>query len=611
MITERPNWKAHAALTFTYVTALASVFAAKEKVLEDGGYRIAGSLTGHPEQLGNLWRLHFFASDIFLLMALLPILFLLVNRIAGFTVYSRAILLVSLMLTVLSFVNLNALGATGKFFSIDQIGPMVTWVRERPSSILEYVSISALLKFAVLLGLIVVSYRVRNAPIFETLKAVPMMALAIFFLLTATAFYALFADRHPRTVFHSAVVVQMVKSFFVVEDVGDEVGGPAIAAADLRYACSNTNRSTQSDGAHAKRNVVLFIMETVPYELYVAGKAHGLPTFSAMEKSALVASNHFTTYPFTSYARFSIFTGLYPSYRIEKSLPLNYRHAYNSEFSRMVSDGYDFQVFDPVVNRYPVDDWVIHQLGGRVVSTTSTGDVEAKDQSVLDSLRAAIDSSAQSHRPFVYAYLPQITHGPWLSGLPNKESLYDEGIRRLEKLDRSLASVVSSLKKSGVYDNTIILITADHGLRTRKEADFISTTVMNRVAYQVPLIIHDPTLQRTIPLTSISSHVDISPTLHCLYSADKPDIETQGVVLAPGPMAPRQVFFGGEWYNGSGGVWKTNAFYSFNRQLDMVWKSPRFDFDETHPSEDATMHGAISKLLTKQNKMQEQLLGTH
>ncbi|MBY0238049.1 MAG: sulfatase-like hydrolase/transferase [Burkholderiaceae bacterium] len=594
-----------AVLAAIYATALMAVMFIKQQVLGDGGYRIASRMLGHePDAMGWLWHAHFHALDILLMVVAIPAVLLAVGWLAGRKVLSRVVLQVSLALTVLSFANLNALGATGKFLSADQFAPMVLWVMERPSSIFEYVSPSALAKLAVLLVLTIGLYRIRHAHWVERAGAAMVLVGVAVAGAAVLALAAMRFDPHPRTVFHTPVLVQMAQNLVVtgafdaVAQHGDE------PVQSLTYACEANG--AKSNTGLKRPNVLMFVMETVPYELYMAGRDR-LPAMAALEQSAYVGEQHFTTYPFTAYARFSIFTGLYPSYRLEKNLPLGQTRPYKSGFAALAADGYDFQVFDPVRKRYPIDDWVVQQVGGKVVGPDQDRTVAEQDQALLRNLREAIAGSARQGQPFLYTYLPQLSHGPWLPPGASKAMLYADGITRLQALDRSLAAIVEQLKQSGVYDNTVIIVTADHGLRTKKEADFLEPMVLNEVAYHVPMIMHDPGLHKTVRLSQVSSHVDLSPTVHCLYGLERTEIETQGVAWSAVPV-PRPVYLGGDWYQGSGGMWDQGTYYSYNRQLDMLWKSAQFKFDPGRPLASPAREQAALDRMNRPARLQERLL---
>lgn len=588
----------------SYLLASSCVLAVKHKIMAVSGYRIVARILGVEEAaLGPLFRLQFFAFDILLLAAALPLALLLLARLAGRRTAAHASMALSLALVLLSFANLQALGATGKILSVDQFAPMLSWVRERPAAFFEYVSPGALVRLAALLLVAGAAFRLRTLPLPAMGRRMERPAAALCALLSILAAGAMATRALPASSFHASAGLEMLRGFAAPGSAG--VGGPALAQASnaLHYRCDDP-----APGTARRPNIVLYIMETIPYELYTSKHAGALPSFRELEKSAYVSTQHYSTYPFTSYARFSLFTGLYPSFRLEKTLPLQSHYPYRSALGLLADQGYELKVFDPVTHRYPVDDWVVHQLGGEVVGAARASTVAGQDEQVMSSLVDRIARSAASGTPFVYAILPQISHGPWLAAGANRDALYREGAGRLRELDKGLGRLVAALKQAGVYDNTVVVVTADHGLRTRKEADFLSTEVLNSASYHVPMIIHDPALGKTQTISHPTTHLDLSPTLHCLVGQRQLAIDTQGVSLRSARLQSRTVHFDGAWYHGSEGLWDGKMFYSYNRQLDLLWSSPRFDFSQARPVADGAVKTLFAERLRQREALQHALL---
>ncbi|MEH6436775.1 sulfatase-like hydrolase/transferase [Massilia sp. DD77] len=587
-----------------HVLAASSVLAVKHKIMAVSGYRIVARILGLEEAaLGPLLRMQFFALDIFLLAAVLPCALLVLARMAGRKAAARTSMLLSLALVLLAFANLQALGSTGKMLSIDQLAPMLTWVRERPDAFFDYVSPGALARLAVLFLIAAAAYRLRDLPRLAIGRRLARPAAALCMLLSAGAGAGMAARTLPASNFHASAGIEMLRG--LVSPRGAGVGEPALAQAlqALHYRCD-----APAQHAARRRNFVFYVMETIPYELYASQQAASLPAFRELEKSAYVATQHYSTYPFTSYARFSLFTGLYPSFRLEKTLPLQAHFAYQSALGLLTEQGYDFKVFDPVTVRYPVDDWVVHQLGGEVVSAGQALSVAERDERIMTKAVDRIARSAQAGTPFVLAVLPQVSHGPWLPAGAAKEALYREGGARLRELDQGLARIVAALKQSGVYEDTVLVVTADHGLRTRNEAQFLSTEVLNSASYHVPMIIHDPALGKTHTVPHPTTHLDLSPTLHCLYGQRQQAIETQGVSMLSARAGSRTVHFDGAWYHGSEGLWDGERFYSYNRQLGLLWSSTRFDFSDAKPVADEALSRRFAERMQQREALQHALL---
>src|SRR5207302_7789205 len=87
-----------------------------------------------------------------------------------------------------------------------------------------------------------------------------------------------------------------------------------------------------------------------------------------------------------------------------------------------------------------------------------------------------------------------------------KHRQYREIYTTILYTDAALRTYFEEAAKHPGYRNTIFIITGDHRL-----AEIPPSTRIDR--YHVPLIIFSPRLSRPVRIQSISSHLDIAPTL--------------------------------------------------------------------------------------------------
>ena len=87
-------------------------------------------------------------------------------------------------------------------------------------------------------------------------------------------------------------------------------------------------------------------------------------------------------------------------------------------------------------------------------------------------------------------------------------------------LDYELGRVIDALKSSGIYDETILLFTADHGDMLGGHGLFAKGITPYEEVYNVPLVLRGPGITASgSNSTHIVSHVDIAPTILELCSA--------------------------------------------------------------------------------------------
>ncbi len=109
-------------------------------------------------------------------------------------------------------------------------------------------------------------------------------------------------------------------------------------------------------------------------------------------------------------------------------------------------------------------------------------------------------------------------------------SLYDACVLGIDQL--LVQPIISALKEANVYDDTIIIITGDHG-ESLGEHNYVGH---NQNFYEqlvhVPLIIKHPDLSTRVNITDLAQSVDIMPTIFDLVNIAQP-YNSQGKSLIP------------------------------------------------------------------------------
>ncbi len=157
----------------------------------------------------------------------------------------------------------------------------------------------------------------------------------------------------------------------------------------------------------------------------------------------------------------------------------------------------------------------------------------------------AIFEARQHHQPFfIVAHIDDVHHPykaarghavPAFEGKNETLVNYDRGIARF---DQTLAGVLAHLKNLHLYDNTVVIVTADHG----EEFDEHGGTIHSRSCYDevvhVPLVLHIPGVEAQ-QVNDRVALVDIVPTLLDLLGkrSDPPPLDGQSLLV---PVEARQ-----------------------------------------------------------------------
>ena len=151
----------------------------------------------------------------------------------------------------------------------------------------------------------------------------------------------------------------------------------------------------------------------------------------------------------------------------------------------------------------------------------------------------------QTHRPWKGdAQRPidpmLVTLPLWYPDTPLTRKDWALGLESAQTSDRDIGDIVARLKKEGVYDNTIIVITADHGVALPRAKQFIYDEGLH-----IPLILHWPT--RVAPggvSKELVSNLDVVPTILALAGIKRPAY-LQGRSLADSTQKEPEYIFGG------------------------------------------------------------------
>ena len=125
------------------------------------------------------------------------------------------------------------------------------------------------------------------------------------------------------------------------------------------------------------------------------------------------------------------------------------------------------------------------------------------------------------------------------------EELYDAGIRQL---DTELGRLLGFLESSGRMDDTLVVITSDHGEEFLEHGRLGHSLTTYQQSLRVPLIMRGPGLPAGVRVTSPVSLVDLAPTLRALSGLaagnDLDGLNLSGLWRGadPRPFAERYLF---------------------------------------------------------------------
>jgi arylsulfatase A-like enzyme len=243
------------------------------------------------------------------------------------------------------------------------------------------------------------------------------------------------------------------------------------------------------------------------------------PNIAQFASESAVMRNSFTRYAGTTLSEPAIWAGtmMLHKHYVQPFSPMN-------NLEKLVeTDGYDqFVTVDTVLRLLLKTPPQLHRLDASM-SNWSDQDLcktapEAQDM---------IDHRTDKSRPIFLYTQPQNIHVVSLRRAaalrpPRTElypGLYAPAATEINRLDRCFGKFIQYLKTRGLYDNSIVVLTADHGESYGEFGHMNHAFGMHPEVLKVPLIFHLPTaLRKSVDYDpdAIAFNIDVTPSLYYL-----------------------------------------------------------------------------------------------
>ncbi len=262
-----------------------------------------------------------------------------------------------------------------------------------------------------------------------------------------------------------------------------------------------------------KPNIFVFVIDSLRQD-YISPYNPSVdytPEIGRFAHDSIVLKNAFTRYGGTALSEPAIWVGamqlhkqyiqpFYPMNNLQKLLETDGYHRYLS------LDPIVYAISQPSPSVTPLD-----------TDNKAWGDLDFVP--TLKELENKIDSRTDPQKP-IFAYTqPQNVHTLTLERSKIKGGRHGAVLYELRRMDSAFGEFVRFLQQRGLYDNSVIILTADHGdcygeFGRWGHADFLFPQVI-----RIPLIIHLPPKMRdklVWDANQVALSTDITPTLYYL-----------------------------------------------------------------------------------------------
>jgi arylsulfatase A-like enzyme len=223
------------------------------------------------------------------------------------------------------------------------------------------------------------------------------------------------------------------------------------------------------------------------------------------------------------------------------------------------------------------------------------------DRAAREQLIDDVRRSSRASRNFAAIYFPQSSHAPWRDTIEDgvEHSISERGRAVFAHIDSWIGEIVDELDRLGELDRTLILVTGDHGVRTREEDPELPPGKIDAYTFQVPFLLYAPGIvEQTVEIPWLTSHIDVSPTLEALYGIETAPAMAQGAPIWEPGLANRTTFFWSGKFHGATGFHRTEKFTMWNRFYDEAFESSSLSFVgvPAAPPDSALYEGTVRQI---------------
>lgn len=573
--------------SLAWVPVALMAVALKRKILTDegGGYDIvADSMgVGNGSQLTAFQQLALYRWDAIIALVAVPLLWVwLLHRMSARSRFALSAL-GSVVVTLILFIELKTYWEVGTFLPAGILAAGVFGAGRAYAA--DYLSTASVAKLVVLLAASV--FAASAAFVVEKrrwklggLNAISLRSATVMFAV-AGALLAVLPPHLPRTSFSRSGMSIGLLGFAGVGNTSPvatdlDGAGPEQLLAAYREISSAPVPNDRSEffGSARGYNVLIYLYETLPLACSRMWEADTLLTnFRKLERNGFTAQSHYATYPYSRRAYFSIYSGWYPAHGMREYL--DFWEGEDPVVPGLVSsaraEGYSTMAFVPeVASEWENDVRRYRSLGFQQHVVPPNAELalapRAADERVAwqrkrdDDARAmlvdAIRKEGASGRPWLAAFNPQLTHGPWpgAASVRNETEICARGLPLFQEVDAGLGEVLAALDSSGQRERTLVVALGDHGLRTTAEYPGFRGATLDDITFHVPLVIHVPKLlpgERRIEWPT--SHVDIAPSVLDLLGISGNREAEQGSPMWDPRLTGRRIFVYAQGYLGADG----------------------------------------------------------
>lgn len=301
-------------------------------------------------------------------------------------------------------------------------------------------------------------------------------------------------------------------------------------------------RYSRRSGYHQKaiRNILLISIDTcrADYLSCYGYKRKTTPNIDKLANNGFLFKNVISPIPMTLPAHSSIFTGTIPPYHgVHDNLNHHLGPANVTLAEKLKENGF---TTGAVISAFVLDSWFGMDQGFDTYNDSFKNPLEgnsfeqrAGGETTQFAIEWLNDNKDERFFLFLHYFDPHSNYEP---PEPFASKFGDNSYAGLYAgeiafADHCIGQVVTELKRLGLYDSTLIIVTGDHGEMLGDHGEDTHAYFIYQPAIKVPLIFKFPGQNKKKTIKAQVGLIDIAPTLYSILGIEKP-AEVQGTDLS-------------------------------------------------------------------------------